>query len=237
MKILINEDNFEKIIFNWLDEKIPCLETHLGKLNFLLICCDSTQGLENSGGLVNLSCYDLKETLAGQNLEVTSTRDHSDFSQIQAELKQWHSQISKVEVDLKNMEEIPNLEDTSYDNDHIHTVLSEIPLMTRCLDTHFKWEIFKKQPHKVVDIRVCFQLVKKIIHVDEYNVNFSHLHKLLCGHIQKWNCSQSPELDEITLHLSQLPYAGVFKYTPDDEGDICYVRPKMYLVNFLNHSN
>ena len=195
---------------------------------YLVITFDKPDDTEIGGGLVNLTKARLEELFTEQNVRLDSSEQGHYFYEVIKKLKKWHPQISKFEVDHKNIHEIDNLDDYQSSWSQIKKHLFMLP-NNNCIKDEDDWEIFKNNPHKVVDIKVSFQLVKRIDKVEEYNVNFNYLHKLLIEHMLNWNQEEPVYLDEVTVNISQLPYSKKMEYF-SDENNICYVYPYLNLI-------
>lgn len=198
------------------------------KFKYLLVCFDTPEDNTLSGGLINLDKNRIIELFDEQNIIIDSTTKNTYFYQIMTQLKEWHPLIHKLEVDCKNIYELDNLDDYQSSLEQIYVHLNELP-KNNCVHTQTDHEIYNKISHKVIDIKVYFQLVKKIVKIEDYNVNLRYLQKLLISHIMQWNLSDPPYLDEVSVDHSQLPYAHKLNYLNDDNG-ICYVYPTMHLI-------
>ena len=199
------------------------------KFKYLIVCFDRPDDISLSAGLINLTKLRLEELFNEQNIQLDSTVENNYFNNVVTKLKKWHPQISKLEVDCKNIYEIDHLDDYqsswSQIEEHLKTLSNN-----NCIKTDEDFKIFVKRPHKIIDIKISFQLLKKINKVDDYNVNFNYLHKLLVEHILNWNQKEPAFLDEVTVNINQLPYANKLKYLPDEDDDICYVYPYLNLI-------
>lgn len=211
------------------DEYVLTNKHIICKFKYLVVCFDRPDDQSLSGGLINLTKMRLEELFNEQNIQLDSSKEGYYFHNVMTKLKKWHPQICKLEVDCKSVYEIDNLNDYQASWQQIQNHLMELP-NNNCIKTNEDFEIFKKKSHKVIDIKVSFQLVKKITKVEEYNVNFNYLHKILIEHLLKWNKTEPAYLDEVTVNINQLPYAEKLKYSSDEDDDICYVYPYMNLI-------
>ncbi len=82
----------------------------------------------------------------------------------------------------------------------------------------------------MINVKVCFQLIRKINDVKDYRVNFNYLHKLLLKHIMAWNADKPAFLDETKADKEQLPYADKLNYENDDDDGIYYTYPYIQLI-------
>ena len=213
------------------DEYIITTKRVVAKFKYLVTCFDHPDDPTLTGGLVQLPSAQLVELLSDQNVELDSSSESGFFSQILKEMREWHPAISRIEVDLKNIHEIDNLHDYKASHQHIRDALSSLDRNT-CIKTEQHFHKYLSVSHRVVDIKVSFQLIRKINKIEEFPVNFKYAHKLLAGAIDKWNRdkTQKAYLDEVSVKLNQLPYAEDLKYTSDEDDDICYVYPYVNLI-------
>lgn len=211
------------------DEYILTNKHIICKFKYLIICFDRPDDISLSAGLVNLKKLRLAELFAEQNIKLDSSTENNYFNNVVTKLKKWHPQISKLEVDCQNIYEIDRLDDYQSSWSQIEEHLKVLP-NNNCIKTDEDFKIFLRGPHKIIDIKVSFLLLKKINKIEDYNVNFNYLHKLLIEHILNWNQRESAFLDEVTVNINQLPYANKLKYLPDEDDDICYVYPYLNLI-------
>lgn len=202
------------------------------KFKYLIVAFDKPDNMSLSGGLVALSKAKLEELITDQNITLTHNKEKGYWKDVINELKEWHPQISKIELDCKVIHDIDNLSD--YETFH-QTIKDQIKLLSNnnCIKSDEDFEIFKKLSHKAIDIKVYFQLTRKISNITEYNVNFNYLHKLLHVHILKWTLEDPIFLDEAAVNIKYLPYADKLNYSCDEDDDICYVYPSVYLLPLL----
>ncbi len=211
------------------DEYILTNKHIICKFKYLVLCFDRPDDLELSGGLINLTKSRLEELFCEQNVQLNSLSESGLFFNVLKQLKEWHPQISKIEIDCKNIYEIEGIMEYKKSWQQIKNHLSQLP-NNNCINSDQDFEIFKKLNHKVIDIKVCFQLIRKIKKVEDYKVNFNYLHQLLLEHIMDWNLKNPSYLDEVSVNINQIPYASQRKYVSDDDDDICYVYPYMNLI-------
>src|SRR5437016_13280419 len=87
----------------YYDEYILTNKHIICKFKYLVVCFDRPDDPSLSGGLVNLQKNRLEELFIEQNVQLDSLKDNGYFTNVMNKLKQWHPQISKVEVDCKNI--------------------------------------------------------------------------------------------------------------------------------------
>lgn len=167
------------------------------KFKYLMLCFDDDLGL------VNLKKSRLDELLFEQNINISSSQTNSFLYKVMENLKDWHPQISKVNVNYKHIEIIDGLDDYPC---QFRKFLKDLP-RNNCIKSEDDMKVFQKLRHNVVDVVVSFQLIKKISDVNDYQVNFNYLHKLLVEHIFKWNAEEEAFLDETSVTPDQIPYS------------------------------
>lgn len=214
------------------DEYVLTNKHIICKFKYLIVAFDRPDTASLSGGIVNLSKVKLEELMNDQNVTLTHTKDKAYWREVIEELKEWHPQISKIELDSKTVYDIDNLFDYATSHQFIREQLKDLP-NNNCIKSDEDFELFKKLPHKAIDIKIYFQLTRKINNIGEYNVNFGYLHKLLHVHILKWTKDDPIFLDEVTVNIKNLPYADKLNYSCDEDDDICYVYPSIYLLPLL----
>jgi hypothetical protein len=111
-------------------------------------------------------------------------------------------------MDIDNMYGIDNLDNYPITWDKLQPYVSQFKY-NQCLKTDKDFEIFKRLGQNVIDVRVYFQLTKRINRVEELNVNFDYLHKLLTQKIMELNEAHPTFLDEATIDIGQLPFNHV----------------------------
>ena len=208
------------------DEYILTNKHIICKFKYLLICFDRPEDVINRRGLINLSKDRLSELLTEQGIESDTTKGTPYLCGVLETLKKWHPQISKIEIDYKNLFEVENLSEYSDSNEHIKSHLDPLPY-NNCIHSDDEFSMFYKLPHKIIDIKVSFQLLYKIADIKDYKVNFNYLHQLLSKHILEWNYKESAFLDEVTINHKQLPYDKKLRLKNDE---LCYVYPSIYLI-------
>jgi hypothetical protein len=212
------------------DEYVLTNKHIICKFKYLVVCFDRPDNPSLSGGLINISKSRMEELFVEQNVQLDSSKENLYFSDLTTSLKEWHPQISKVEIDCKNIYEMDGLNDYHSSLEHIFNQLKQLP-NNNCVKSEKDFDLFKQQPHKIVDVKVSFQLIRKIDKVDEYNVNFNYLHKLLEEPLSTWTKNEPIFFDEVTVNLKQVPFADQLKYSSDEDEDTCYVYP---YVNFIS---
>ena len=186
----------------------------------------STNTTTEDQGLVVLTAERLKEALGDLNLVLDSTQiGEVNLHAIVETLKEWHPLISKVEIDHENLSTITNLSEYPIRWKDYQPVLLSLP-NNSCVRTPEDFLLFTQQPHVVLEVKVFFQLVKKIKAIDELDINPYYLQKLLTQSFIKWNNEKHIFLDEISVTQSCLPFA---KKGPTKDG-VCYVYPHISLI-------
>ena len=211
----------------FFDEYVLTNKHIICKFKYLIICFDHPDDLTLSAGFINLAKSRLEELFIEQNIQLDSLKEDNYFFNAVKKLKEWHPQITKLEVDCKNIYEVQNLSDYEDSFDHIKSYLNLLP-NNNCIKSEEDFEIFKSLQHKIIDVKVSFQLIRKINKVEDYKVNFSYLHKLLLEHMINWNTTEPAYLDEVSIDITQLPYADKLNYSHDN--NLCYVYPTLNLI-------
>jgi hypothetical protein len=216
------------------DEYVLTNKHIICKFKYLITCfdCPNFQNPENSdlesAGFVSLSKLQLDEFFQDQPPELDSSKDNKFLLKTVEELKKWHPSISRVEIDCKNIYDGIDIND--YETDHIAPLFRKhLMALSRnnCVKSDAEYEIFKTAGHKVLDIKVSFELIKKIARIEDYHVNFNYLHQLLLEHITKWNQKECYFFDELSVKASQIPFAELLGYEVDET---CDVYPVMHLI-------
>ncbi len=92
------------------DEYVLTNKHIICKFKYLVLCFDDPGSDDNpSAGLVNLTKSRLSELFEEQNIKIDSVRINGYFFKVMEELKTWHQQISKIEIDCKNIIDIDSL--------------------------------------------------------------------------------------------------------------------------------
>lgn len=216
------------------DEYVLTNKHIICKFKYLIVCFDRPDYLnaENSdlqsSGFVSLSKLQLNEFFLDQPPELDSSKHNKFLMKTVEELKKWHPSISRVEIDCKNIYDGIDIRD--YENDHIAPLfrkhLTELS-RNNCIKSDHDYDVFKTAGHKAIDIKVSFQLIKKITQIGDYNVNFNYLHQLLLEHISKWNHKEPYFFDELSVNPTQIPFAELLEYETDETND---VYPVMHLI-------
>lgn len=218
------------------DEYVITNKNIICKFKYLILAFDQPNNPADSAGLVNLSKNKLEELMGDQNAALVHNKDKGYWKEVINDLKKWHPQIYKIELDTKAIYDVDDISDYTPDN-IIKERLAQLP-NNNCIKSEENYENFKKMIHKAIDIKVYFQLTRKISNINEYNVNFNYLHKLLHVHVMKWTIEDPIYLDEASVSMSQLPYAHQLNYSNDDEDeDLAYVYPSIYLLPLLPIDN
>ena len=191
------------------DEYILTNKRIICKFKYVVMCFDYSDD-EESQGFVLLSADRLKEAFADQDLVLNANYEQSYLYPLITKLKAWHSNISKLEIDVDNMYAIDNL--SCYSNCSLDKLYS------------FKYNSYKGNldiinacPHVVIDIKVYFKLTKKIDKITDYNVNLSYLNHLLSTYLFELLNEKPIYLDEIGVTPSQIPLSY---HTNACDGDI-----------------
>src|SRR5581483_8217382 len=109
------------------DEYVLTNKHIICKFKYLIICFDSSDDPTLSGGLINLTKERIKELFVEQNIELNSNKEKCYLFQILQQLHDWHPQISKLEVDDKNIYELDNIIDYRKSWSQIKTHLMQLP--------------------------------------------------------------------------------------------------------------
>jgi len=198
---------------------------------YLVVCFDSNSESEPSAGLVCLSNERLQQLINEQNIIWDSTKEDSCMYPVMNQLKEWHPQISKVEIDTQQIYDIKDLSEYQAKWEQYSSYF-ESYRYNNCISTESDFEVFKNTRHNIINVNVYFQLVKKIAHVNEYGINFQYLRQLLTEQLLARNNESPIFFDEVSIQPTEIPFAKKLNY--DFEEDICYVYPYMGLIPLIS---
>lgn len=239
-KVSLLENNYtlttKQIICNF-KYLVMCFDPHTSSSESTPDSLDGS-GSELSGGagLVVLTPTQLTGLIEDQNIDLVVSlpmgqeSDSYDLGSVVVHLKEWHPLISKVEFDLEHPYVIDNLLGYPLTWEQAGDIISSLQ-GNECLRTPEQFEKFRHLPHLVIDVKVSFQLLRKISKVEDFGVNFQYLHKLLAQSILDWNRLHPLYLDEISLPLSQLPFISPSTIPHEP---IQYVYPYLSFIPLLN---
>jgi len=192
------------------DEYVITDKCIIYKFKFVVLCFDP------SAGLVMLSCDQLKELLADQEIIIDS---NSGLKESLEQLRDWHPSISKIEVDLTNVYETDGLPPNVWDQ---YAKVLKAFKYNQCVNSAGDFQRIANCAFNVVDVNVSFTLTRKIHTMTEYQINPKYLRKLLTQLLIPWNNEFPPFFDEISVTPEQLPFGPIDKPT--------YVYPYMFLL-------
>lgn len=207
-----------------------CLTTkHLiCKFNYFMFSYDKENeesGINKTENYISKGFINFTPDYFNDNDILISNANNHYFNQIVNELKQWHKQIIKVEINFANIKEIDNIsENIKYD--HVIQYINEIG------DTNITKENIEKiftLKNIIISVDVYFHLISNIKSIDDFGINFEYLHHLLKSKIFDFEI----QLDEIPIKktMSMLPF---YEGEPDDYNDkeepIYYVNP---IIKFI----
>lgn len=207
------------------DEYVLTHKYIICKFKYIVLCFDDSDESDNHGCIVNLSAERLKELLVEQNMIFDSSKDSETFKQILKDLKNWHPSISRVEIDQDSICEMSTISTYPINWIQCEPYLKHMS-HNHCILNDVDFTSFKQQKQLVVDVRVYFQLVKRIDNVESYNVNFTYLHNMLSQYITQLEPSY---LDEVSVTRQQVPFADRMGYQSVENDTYC-VYPYMYLI-------
>lgn len=210
------------------DEYVLTNKHIICKFKYLVICLDHPDDLDLSAGLIHMDKNELCQLLTEQTVELTNATGNF-WQDAVTQLKQWHPQICKIEIDPSEAQQVTDLQEYSESYCMIYESLQQIPA-NRCVRDDSQMTLLTQLSHVVMDVKVYFQLVRKITKIEEYKVNFNYLRGLLSKHIAAWNQMEVAFLEEMKTDLKHLPYASLLQYTSDEDDGVCYVYPQMYLL-------
>ena len=183
-----------------------------------------------NGGMVLMPFDRLKKSFIEQNLCISSSSPerNNPAHVILSKLNEWHHLVNKIEVDFTNLYEINDPEE--YDmtwamyGDHLKTLQHNV-----CIKNEKDFDIYLKNPIHVLDIKVCFELVKKIVNITDFGVNLTFLSKLLFENMMWINTEHPSYLDEVCVSSDCLPFTS-----PDDQKNHM-VYPYVYLLPLYHY--
>lgn len=207
------------------DEYVLTNKHIICKFKYIVACFDCSGDSSNlSNGFVTLTIDRLKESFSEQGISFNSTQDDGHFVNILKNMREWHPLISKIEMDSEEMYAVNNLHDYPI-NWSIHEPYFKTIPDNKCIDDDQKFSTFKGCYQIVSDIKVYFQLVRRIEKIDDLHINFQYAHKLLNDNIMAWNEEKSIYLDEVSVKKNQIPFSH-----NNEMEEPCYVYPYMYLI-------
>lgn len=210
------------------DEYVLTNKHIICKFKYLILCFDHPESSE-SAGLVNIGKERLSELFDEQNIQLNSELTNGFFFHAVKDLQNWHPQISKIDIDCKNLYGLDDLNDYQESWPQIKDYLIRLP-KNNCVKSDQDFDVFINQPHKVLDIKIYFRLLKKIKAVEDYRVNFNYLHELFIDHSIEWNSGELPYLDEVSVSPKDLPFAKNLNYPISVKEETYCVYPYVHLI-------
>jgi hypothetical protein len=213
------------------DEYVLTNKHIICQFKYLVVCFESNNESEPSAGLICLSNERLQQLINEQNILLDSTKEDSYLYPVLNNLKEWHPKISKVEIDTQQIYDIRDLSEYQAKWSQYSSYFEEYR-NNNCISNESDFEVFKNIRHNIVNVKVYFQLIKKITHVNEYGINFRYLRQLLTEQLLARNNESPIFLDEVSIQESGLPFAKKLNYVLEE--DIYYVYPYMGFIPLIS---
>lgn len=178
-----------------IDEYVLTNKHIICKFKYLVTCLCQNE-YDNNIKLVYIPTDKFQELLEIQEIKINET----DYEQIVDRLRQWHPNISKIQIEFQRLYELQHLQDYSTTVPQLVKYLAYIAKENKNqLGPSIMADQLINQPFQVINVSVFFQLTHKINNIADYRVNFKYLHQLLTQELLNWNLREKLYLDEISL--------------------------------------
>lgn len=200
------------------------------RFKYIIMCFDGNEQGTRNNGLVLVPFDRLKKSFIEQNLCISSSspEKNNPAHVILNKINEWHHLVNKVEVDFINLYEIhdPEEYDITWDMYGEHLISLQ---HNTCIKNEKDFNVYLKHSIHVLDIKVCFELVKKIVNISDFGVNLTFLSKLLFENIMWVNKDHPSYLDEICVSSDCLPFLS-----DDQINQMVY--PYVYLLPLYHYA-